>query len=129
MVVVVVVVVVVYYFVPLETQDICEASPSDSVARQSLNLDPVLPHFLLPPELSFSMFALVFLSFWFPAGSNLLLFFFQHIHPPSSESVRSIAIFSFKFAVLQAFLQYLSTARYYLLPKAISCPLFFANFD
>jgi hypothetical protein len=44
-VLVVVVVVVVHPFVPLGAQGICEASPSDSIARQTLNLFPLLPHF------------------------------------------------------------------------------------
>jgi hypothetical protein len=38
------VVVVVDHSFPLVTQDICEASPSDCVAHQPLNLSPVLTH-------------------------------------------------------------------------------------
>jgi hypothetical protein len=42
---VVVVVVVVYPLIPFRTQVICEASPSDCVARQPLNLDPCFAAF------------------------------------------------------------------------------------
>jgi hypothetical protein len=76
-VVVVVTVVVVaaaaYSFLPLGTQGICEALPSDSVPTNFIVLLHVLQHSPLPPK----RFVSVFLFFRYRAYSSPVLFFFQ----------------------------------------------------
>jgi len=75
-------------FIPLETYEICEASPSDCVARQPINLAPYFAAFYC--FLQNGPFP-DFLPFRFHADCNPMLLF-QWIQLPTSEFERSIAV-------------------------------------